>query len=55
VITQQIISIGFIPGRTQLSISTFVQPPAAAPTPGFASLELSFDGEGMGAGLFMDA
>lgn len=47
VIPQQIISTVFIPG--------FTPPPAATPTPGFATLALSFGGEGTGAGLFEDA
>jgi len=55
VITQQIISTVFYPGFTQLSRSTLVPPPAATPTPGFATQALRFGGEGTGAGLFEDA
>jgi DNA-directed RNA polymerase subunit RPC12/RpoP len=45
----------FIPNITQLSILTPVPEQVATPTPGFASLELSFGGQGTGAGLFEDA
>lgn len=54
-ITQQIISTVFIPSFTQFARPTQVALPAATPTPGFASLALSFGGEGTGAGLFEDA
>jgi DNA-directed RNA polymerase subunit RPC12/RpoP len=55
VITQQIIGTLIIPSFTQLTRPTQVALPAATPTPGFASLELSFGGVGTGAGLFEDA
>ena len=45
----------FIPNITQHSIMTPVSEQAATPTPGFASLELRFGGQGTGAGLFEDA
>lgn len=45
----------FLPNITQLSILTPVSEQVATPAPGFARLELSFGGQGTGAGLFEDA
>lgn len=45
----------FLPNITQLPILTPVSEQVATPAPGFARLELSFGGQGTGAGLFEDA